>query len=106
MCGAAGAGTRPISVSSISPRYKYQISKLVEDAVDYLRKCYPDNFDLLRKRTPSSFRKDHAIGDINLARLIGANRLLPTAFLICASLGLWVRGIVRAGRRLGGKVRV
>ncbi|KAI0753712.1 hypothetical protein C8Q74DRAFT_1452465 [Fomes fomentarius] len=76
-----------VTAACVRLGHKYQISKRVEHAVDYLRKCYPDNFDLFRKGTPSSFRKDHAIGVINLAHLIGANSFLPTAFLICASLG-------------------
>ncbi|TFK85598.1 hypothetical protein K466DRAFT_664389 [Polyporus arcularius HHB13444] len=77
--------------ASIRLGHKYQISQLVEHSVDYLKMYYTDDYHLFLQRGrpywPPSFKAEHAIGVINLARLTGEHSLLPVAYLICCTLG-------------------
>ncbi|RPD72815.1 hypothetical protein L226DRAFT_546843 [Lentinus tigrinus ALCF2SS1-7] len=83
--------------------YKYQVSNLVQHSVNYLKMYYTRDFQVFSKRRPSywppSFRAEHAIGVVNLARLIGEHTLLPVAFLICCTLG---KDIVKGFKREDG----
>ncbi|RPD76890.1 hypothetical protein L226DRAFT_611302 [Lentinus tigrinus ALCF2SS1-7] len=70
--------------------HKYQCDKLVQRSVDYLKKYYVDNFDEWFKVTsldPPTFQSIHRIGVVNLARLAGADGLLPVALMCCCMLG-------------------
>ena len=63
---------------------------LVEEGLRYLRTIYPDDFTELRHRQHKAFNPIYAIGVVNLARLTGANDLLPMAIADCAKLGATV----------------
>ncbi|KAI0364032.1 hypothetical protein BV20DRAFT_1047355 [Pilatotrama ljubarskyi] len=77
--------------ATIRLRHKYQMSKLYEHSINYLEN---DPYG----RSPG-FIDHHAIGVVNLARLTGENSLLPTALLVCCSLGEdIVRGFQREDR--------
>ncbi|KAI0694943.1 hypothetical protein C8T65DRAFT_833354 [Cerioporus squamosus] len=70
--------------------HKYQCDKLVQRSVDYLKRYYVDNFDEWFKVTsldPPTFQSIHRIGVVNLARLAGADGLLPVALMCCCMLG-------------------
>lgn len=71
--------------------HKYQMNDLVSDAVAYLKRYYTSIFDEWatgRLYAPGApFQKVHAIGVVNLARLVDEPLLLPTALLMCCSLG-------------------
>ena len=60
--------------------------------MNYLKEYYTHDFDVFSRRRPPygppSFRDEHAIGVVNLARLTEEYTLLPVAFLICCTLGL------------------
>ncbi|KAL1938144.1 hypothetical protein VTO73DRAFT_11973 [Trametes versicolor] len=79
--------------------HKYQMSRLVEHSLDYLKQYYTDDFDTWTANDapgPPEFVARHAIGVVNLARLTGETSILPTAFLSCCSLGAdIVDGLVR-----------
>ncbi|RDX48940.1 hypothetical protein OH76DRAFT_1351373 [Lentinus brumalis] len=68
--------------------HKYQIDGLVEEGLKYLRTFYPDDYFTLEKRrreeAPSTIC---AIGVVNIARLTGADYLLPVALVECCRLG-------------------
>ncbi|TFK81977.1 hypothetical protein K466DRAFT_501158 [Polyporus arcularius HHB13444] len=70
--------------------HKYQIPQLVESSLDYLKRYYSDDLEVWakagRKKRPPKFRKSHAIGVVNLARLTGCTQLLPPALLSCCLL--------------------
>ncbi|EIW56934.1 uncharacterized protein TRAVEDRAFT_127519, partial [Trametes versicolor FP-101664 SS1] len=72
---------------------KYQIDSLVNSGLEHLRRFYPDNaagrwlVGPIPSNRPASLTGIHAVGVVNLARLTGEIRLLPTALLECASLG-------------------
>ncbi|EIW57011.1 uncharacterized protein TRAVEDRAFT_99074, partial [Trametes versicolor FP-101664 SS1] len=70
--------------------HKYQMQALVAQGVQYLKRCFTDD---LRTWSAGKFydsncpiQKRHAIGIVNLARLINEPSLLPTALLICCAL--------------------
>lgn len=72
---------------------------MVQCNLEYLRKYYTDDFDtwypsnLVR---PPSFQAINSIGVVNLARLTGEVRMLPTALMDCCTLGAEiVEGFVR-----------
>ncbi|KAI0752028.1 hypothetical protein C8Q74DRAFT_1211611 [Fomes fomentarius] len=70
--------------------HKYQCETLMQRCLAYLRKYYTDNFDLwfqVDSLDPPSFLAIHRIGVVNLARLTGADYLLPVALLRCCMLG-------------------
>ena len=70
--------------------HKYQCDKLVQRSIDYLKRYYVDNFDEWFKVTsldPPTFQSINRIGVVNLARLAGANGLLPVALMCCCMLG-------------------
>ena len=71
--------------------HKYQMTMLVEHSINYLKLYYNDDFLAFSKRGrlywPPSFKAEHAIGVINLARLIDAPSLLPLALYHCTFLG-------------------
>lgn len=69
--------------------HKYQIDYVVQQALDYLRRYYPSDFDALEQidgAPAPKFTFTHAIGVVNLARLTGTHSLLPTALALCCSL--------------------
>ncbi|RPD58531.1 hypothetical protein L226DRAFT_466593 [Lentinus tigrinus ALCF2SS1-7] len=71
--------------------HKYQIAKLVDHSIRYLKRFYTDDFNSFVKRKapygPPAFTAEHAIGVVNLARLVDEHSLLPTALLVCCTLG-------------------
>lgn len=80
--------------------HKYQMNDLVADVVSYLKRYYPsilDEWALGRLYTPEvPFERVHAIGVVNLARLVNEPLLLPTALLMCCTLDKDItRGFVR-----------
>ncbi|RPD76889.1 hypothetical protein L226DRAFT_353870 [Lentinus tigrinus ALCF2SS1-7] len=79
--------------------HKYEVDHVVQRNMDFLRKYYTDDFDawypsnLVR---PPSFKAINSIGVVNLARLTGDVRMLPTALMDCCTLGAEiVDGFVR-----------
>ena len=79
-------------LANIRLGHKYQIPKLVENALEYLSEYFTDDFAQLPKRRPwwyrpPAFRNEDAIGVINLAHITGERKLLPVAILICCKLG-------------------
>ncbi|EIW56897.1 uncharacterized protein TRAVEDRAFT_49709 [Trametes versicolor FP-101664 SS1] len=71
---------------------KYQMSKLYQHAIDYLKDYFTEHLDVWEAHTddgrlPPGFSDVHAIGVVNLARLTGEHTLLPTALLSCCMLG-------------------
>ncbi|KAI0743006.1 hypothetical protein C8Q80DRAFT_948749 [Daedaleopsis nitida] len=74
--------------------HKYQMPELVDHSIEYLKEYYntdsgSESASSNRRAPygPPSFRNEHAIGVVNLARLTAEETLLPTAFLICCTLG-------------------
>ncbi|RDX48995.1 hypothetical protein OH76DRAFT_1556700 [Lentinus brumalis] len=83
--------------SAIRLGHKYQIAPLVEHALGYLKKYYTTTWKPLKSWAPPRFRPVHAIGVVNLARLVGCDTLLPTAFIDCCQLeGALVGGPLNA----------
>ncbi|OJT09461.1 hypothetical protein TRAPUB_14064 [Trametes pubescens] len=81
--------------------HKYQMSKLYDHAIGYLKKHYTNDYDAWATHpdyVPAGFgMQEHAIGVVNLARLTGETSLLPTALLACCILNEdIVDGFVRA----------
>ncbi|KAI0700398.1 hypothetical protein C8T65DRAFT_790601 [Cerioporus squamosus] len=75
--------------------HKYQISKLVEHSIKYLKQFYPSDFDKWtahgRKRTESEYglhglTDRHCIDVVQLAHLTQELELLPTALMACCLL--------------------
>ncbi|KAL1938152.1 hypothetical protein VTO73DRAFT_11981 [Trametes versicolor] len=70
--------------------HKYQMAKLLDHAIAYLKKYYVCDFDTWASYpdyTPAGFGfTAHAIGVVNLARLTEETTLLPTALLACCAL--------------------
>ncbi|PIL26302.1 hypothetical protein GSI_12058 [Ganoderma sinense ZZ0214-1] len=79
--------------------HKYQIDKLVDDGLEYLRRFYPPTLYagkrsrrgvsqiVVTKDRPATISRKHAIGVVNLARLTERDDLLPLALLECCKLG-------------------
>ncbi|KAI0752027.1 hypothetical protein C8Q74DRAFT_348706 [Fomes fomentarius] len=70
--------------------HKYQCEKLTQQCLAYLRKYYTDDYDLwfqVHWLDPPSFLAIHRIGILNLARLTGADYLLPGVLMCCCMLG-------------------
>ncbi|RPD58548.1 hypothetical protein L226DRAFT_466512 [Lentinus tigrinus ALCF2SS1-7] len=87
--------------SSIRLGHKYQIATLVNHAVGYLKEYYTDDYGKWKSHKmgpPPRFQLVHAIGVVNLARLIECDSILPTAILHCCQLGA-------AGRLVSGLPR-
>ncbi|KAI0702670.1 hypothetical protein C8Q76DRAFT_659740 [Earliella scabrosa] len=72
--------------------HKYQCEKLLARCTEYLKRYYHDDFDLWRNDehvfSPPTFKPIHNIGVVNLARLLGANVMLPGALMGCCTLGM------------------
>ncbi len=70
--------------------HKYQIAKLVEHSIDYLKMYYTTDYAVFSQRGRPYwlpfFKAEHAIGVVNLAHLTGELSLLPLALLICCTL--------------------
>ncbi|KAL1938143.1 hypothetical protein VTO73DRAFT_11972 [Trametes versicolor] len=69
--------------------HKYQISRLVDHSLAYLKNYYTDDLATWTTKNglgPPGFTGHHAIGVINLARLTGETSLLRTAVLTCCTL--------------------
>ncbi|RDX48945.1 hypothetical protein OH76DRAFT_1404137 [Lentinus brumalis] len=67
--------------------HKYQIDSLVEDSLPWFSKLYPSDFATLDKHRPKPLPPTCAIATINIARLTGADYLLPMALAECCQLG-------------------
>ena len=85
-------GVQTLSFDTISAwirlGHKYQIDHLVDQSVEYLRKLYPDDWNVYCKiPTSMAFKPIQAIGVVNLARLTGADSILPLALMKCCDLG-------------------
>ncbi|KAI0742511.1 hypothetical protein C8Q80DRAFT_1188920 [Daedaleopsis nitida] len=80
--------------------HKYEVDFVVQRNMDFLRKYYTDDFDVWYPSNlvrPPSFEAIHSIGVVNLARLTGELRMLPTALMDCCTLGAEiVDGFTRA----------
>ncbi|EIW56926.1 uncharacterized protein TRAVEDRAFT_128344 [Trametes versicolor FP-101664 SS1] len=80
--------------------HKYQMSKLLDHAMEYLKNHYVCDFDTWGSYPdyfPAGF-EDHgqAIGVVNLARLTEETTVLPTALLACCALNeKIVEGFIR-----------
>ncbi|KAI1790295.1 hypothetical protein LXA43DRAFT_947373 [Ganoderma leucocontextum] len=76
--------------SIIRMSHKYQCEKLLERCVAYLKRFYHDNFEGWRDNStcisPPNFERIHAIGVVNLARLLGHDKMLPGALMACCML--------------------
>ncbi|TBU45385.1 hypothetical protein BD309DRAFT_1017834 [Dichomitus squalens] len=76
--------------SVIRLAHKYQCEKLLGSCVDYLKRFYHDNFEAWRDSTtcitPPNLERIHAIGVVNLARLLGQDKMLPGALMACCLL--------------------
>ncbi|EIW56929.1 uncharacterized protein TRAVEDRAFT_49740 [Trametes versicolor FP-101664 SS1] len=69
--------------------HKYQMSDLLDNALDYLKAYYPIDFDkwyAYKKYGPPSFTMAHHIGLVNLARLVDDAELLIMALLVCCTI--------------------
>ncbi|PIL26304.1 hypothetical protein GSI_12060 [Ganoderma sinense ZZ0214-1] len=73
--------------------HKYQMAKLLDHSVAYLKTWYPTDMASWQKQysdrenhTSPGFDHAHAIGVVNLARLTGESSILPTALLDCCLL--------------------
>ncbi|TFK89064.1 hypothetical protein K466DRAFT_584982 [Polyporus arcularius HHB13444] len=73
--------------------HKYGVKQMVQSSVDYLQEYFPETtsgltkWDIKHRFMPPGFALHHAIGVVNLARLVGAQSLLPAAMMACASVG-------------------
>ncbi|RDX46022.1 hypothetical protein OH76DRAFT_905044 [Lentinus brumalis] len=85
--------------------HKYGVKQMVQSSVVYLQEYFPETtsglvkWDIKHRFMPPEFALHHAIGVVNLARLVGAQSLLPAAMMACASLG---RELTRGFIRLDG----
>ena len=72
--------------------HKYQCDKIVNRCVEYLKRYYHDDFSLWRNDeavfSPPKFKPIHNIGVVNLARLLGADVMLPGALMGCCMLDM------------------
>ncbi|RPD53660.1 hypothetical protein L226DRAFT_459840 [Lentinus tigrinus ALCF2SS1-7] len=69
--------------------HKYQIDYLVDQTLDYLKHHFTNDFDTWRNRmafVPRKFETYHAIGVVNIARLVNCDSILPTALAVCCTL--------------------
>ena len=67
---------------------KYQVDGLVEQGLAFLRKLYPSDFVTLQLRRRDGILDNVcAISVVNIARLTGADYLLPVALAACCQLG-------------------
>ncbi len=73
--------------------HKYRIQDVEEQALDFLREQYTDNFDKWHVRfgrsvaRPTSIPHTECIGVVNIARLTNTPSLLPAALYSCCMLG-------------------
>ncbi|PIL24773.1 hypothetical protein GSI_12659 [Ganoderma sinense ZZ0214-1] len=76
--------------SVIRMAHKYQCEALLELCVAYLKRFYHDSFDGWRDNStcmsPPRFERIHAIGVVNLARLLGHPKMLPSVLMACCLL--------------------
>ncbi|KAI0370980.1 hypothetical protein BV20DRAFT_1035611 [Pilatotrama ljubarskyi] len=70
---------------------KYQCDQVVRLSLDYLKKWFTETsdawFNVGDTIDPPQFQRIHVIGVVNLARLADAPSLLPTALMLCCTLG-------------------
>ena len=68
--------------------HKYQVDGLVKEGLAFLRKLYPSDFITLQiRRRDEILDNVCAISVVNIARLTGADYLLPVALAACCQLG-------------------
>ena len=80
--------------ASIRLGHKYQMAKLVDHSIAYLKTWYPADLATWQKHcasggtlyVPPGFHHSHAVGVVNLARFTGELSILPTALLDCCLL--------------------
>ena len=79
--------------------HKYDITQLVQSALERLKLFYTTDFERWNGRAggrvPPSFEDIHVIGVVNLARLTGEVSILPTALLACCTLADITAGFPR-----------
>ncbi|KAI0742393.1 hypothetical protein C8Q80DRAFT_905102 [Daedaleopsis nitida] len=80
-------GTFAAATACVRLGHKYQIDPLVEEALKSLRKLYPSDFDSFRRTHDRAPPPTSAIAVVNIARLTGADYLLPVALAECCRLG-------------------
>ncbi|KAI0702775.1 hypothetical protein C8Q76DRAFT_233145 [Earliella scabrosa] len=69
--------------------HKYQIDTLLDQSLEYLENYFTDDLDAWIANEfviPLHFRRVHAIGVVNIARLTGRDILLPIALAVCTTL--------------------
>ena len=69
--------------------HKYQIDTLLDQSLEYLETYFTDDLDAWIASEfliPLNFRRVHAIGVVNIARLTGRDILLPIALAVCTTL--------------------
>ncbi|EIW56923.1 uncharacterized protein TRAVEDRAFT_128165 [Trametes versicolor FP-101664 SS1] len=80
----------PAISAAIRLGHKYQMQKLLDHAIAYLKRHYTNDYDAWASHpdyVPAGFGiQEHAIGVVNLARLAGEASILPTALLACCIL--------------------
>ncbi|KAH9856212.1 hypothetical protein C2E23DRAFT_722714 [Lenzites betulinus] len=81
--------------------HKYQIDELVQRNITFLQKLYPSDYNSFlatrRNHRPPSFTRAHAIGVVNLARLVNVPSLIPIALMECCTIGAnIVHGLLHA----------
>ncbi len=80
---------------------KYQFDDMEQQAVAFLKGHFAQPLSVWLKAdkyVPAGWDHVHAIGAVNIARLVGCDAILPTAMMVCCALdGVeLVRGFVRA----------
>ncbi|EIW56891.1 uncharacterized protein TRAVEDRAFT_128265 [Trametes versicolor FP-101664 SS1] len=80
--------------------HKYQMENIVTEGVNYLKRWFTSDFTAWSAgalyEPDAPLECEHAIGVVNLARLVDAPSLLPTALLMCCGLaGQAVTGFAR-----------
>ncbi|KAI0826507.1 hypothetical protein BC628DRAFT_1320114 [Trametes gibbosa] len=69
--------------------HKYEIDHVVQRSIDYLKKHFVESYDSwarVEPPRPPAFQGVHCIGVVNLARMMNADALLPTALMNCCML--------------------
>ncbi|KAI0705965.1 hypothetical protein C8T65DRAFT_233494 [Cerioporus squamosus] len=86
--------------------HKYQIDHLVEQAVNYLKEHFTDDFDMWIEHAhyvPRGFYTVHAIGVVNIARLVNCDSILPTALAACCTFN--AKTLLRGFKRVNDSSR-
>ncbi|RPD76779.1 hypothetical protein L226DRAFT_532804 [Lentinus tigrinus ALCF2SS1-7] len=81
--------------------HKYQIHSLLDNVAKFLQDHFCTDFNLWSAHddlVPTGWKPVHAIGVVNIARLLGCPSILPTALAVCCAVNgtEMVRGYERA----------